>query len=138
MAAITSANSNKEVAACRPQHLYGVDHRLAYPLLFAMVEWNSVPRSPPIRLVFTEGLRTSPRQVALKKSGATTTLNSKHLIGLAADVAALGPDGVIADIDVYQDYWDAVRRWDADYNGKPMIRWGGDWHQFKDGCHFEL
>ena len=32
---------NKDVKACRPEHLFGVDHRLAYPLLAAMVEFNS-------------------------------------------------------------------------------------------------
>ena len=133
---IIGPSPNKDVRACRPEHLFGVDHRLAYPLLAAMVEFNS--RVHPFRVVVTEGLRNSDRQVYLRKTGATRTLNSKHLLGLAVDVAALGPDGVITEIGTYRDFSEVVGRHDLGYNGHHAIRWGGDWLDFKDGCHFEL
>ena len=127
--------SNTDVLKCRPQHLFGVDHRLAYPILFALVEAN---KDPARTFVVTEGMRTSDRQVYLRKIGATKTLNSKHLIGLAVDVAILGPDGVVADLEPYKGLSELVEAWDLKYNGARLIKWGGDWLDFKDGCHFEL
>lgn len=128
--------TNRDVKSCRPEHLFGVDHRLAYPLLAAMVEFNS--RGHPFLVVVTEGLRSSDRQVYLRKTGATRTLNSKHLLGLAVDVAALGADGVIAEMETYREFSEVVQEHDLRYNGHRAIRWGGDWIDFKDGCHFEL
>ena len=43
----------------------------------------------PIDFMITEGLRTTQRQAALVRAGASRTLKSRHLTGHAVDVAAL-------------------------------------------------
>ena len=131
--------SNAEVLRCKPQNLYGVDHRLAYPLLFAMVDFNKQPLDSKLQVFAVEGLRSAERQLSLKKAGLSHTLNSKHVIGLACDVMVLDAGVAVSDVEPhYRSLWQLVRRWDADYNGSPLIRWGGEWLTLKDGGHFEL
>lgn len=90
----------------------------------------------PLGLVVIEGMRSLARQKELLAHKATTTLHSRHLDGHAVDVApAIG--GVIR--------WD----WPLYYQIEPVIKaaakelnipieWGGDWHTFKDGPHWQL
>jgi len=57
--------------------------------------------------------------------------NSKHLIGLAADVILYRDGKYITDSGDYKilgDYWKEI-----DKNNV----WGGDWEQFPDGNHFQ-
>lgn len=88
-----------------------------------------------VDFVVTEGMRTPARQAELFATGASTTMNSRHLTGHAVDLAA----------------WIGEVRWDWPLYNKialamkaaakeldiPIV-WGGDWKTFKDGPHFEL
>lgn len=99
-------------------------------------------------IVVLEGRRSKERQLALFKAGKSKTLNSKHLLGLAVDIA---PDPI---------------RWDSTLDFAVLagvvlaearlldirVRWGGSWrfpsnsatpflnfgNSFNDLVHFEL
>lgn len=86
--------------------------------------------------IVTEGLRTRERQEQLVKSGASTTLNSRHLTGHAVDLAALVGGKVSWDWPLYFKLADVMKE-AAKIEGVE-ITWGGDWKKFKDGPHFEL
>ena len=102
-------------------------------------------------LTVLEGVRTLERQKELVASGASKTLNSRHLAqsdGLAAAVD-VAPRGLTATV-VWQDsalfyYFGGYVMRTAEDHGIE-IRWGGDWdgdHQVKDQTfndlvHFEI
>ena len=91
-----------------------------------------------------EGVRNIERQRKLYKSGASTTMNSRHLTGHAVDIAPypfngdFDKDGIpnIEDWDQYYPLADAMKQ--AAEELSISIVWGGDWKSFKDGPHFEL
>lgn len=94
-------------------------------------------QTSPIDFTVIEGRRTRERQRELVAKGASRTMNSRHLYGLAVDLMPVVPKG--------EDPWDwkhyhvlgpAVKA-AADMEGVP-VTWGGDWTSFKDGPHFEL
>ena len=88
-------------------------------------------------IVVLEGLRTKERQAQLVLEGKSKTLNSKHLVGRAIDVA---PD----PID-----WNDIKRFAA-MGGYIVataealeigVTWGGDWNRnwdFKDQSFHDL
>jgi len=93
---------------------------------------------PPILFTVLEGLRTEERQAELVASGASQTMNSRHLTGHAVDLAPIDPS-------TNEITWE----WDYYYILEPHIKemaealyininWGGDWTSFKDGPHWEL
>jgi len=90
----------------------------------------------------TEGRRTKERQEKLFASGASTTMNSRHLTGHAVDLAAMidfdcdGKPEVRWDWPLYEKL--AVAMKGAAHELNVPIVWGGDWVSFKDGAHFEL
>ncbi len=84
----------------------------------------------------SEGLRTLERQKQLFKSGATTTLQSRHLTGHAVDLVAYVDGEVRWDWPLYHKIADAMKA-AADGLNIP-IKWGGDWKSFPDGPHFQL
>lgn len=86
--------------------------------------------------IITEGLRTQERQKQLFAKGATKTMNSKHLIGRAFDVAAVVDGEVRWDWPLYAKLASAIKQ--AAKEQGVVIVWGGDWRTFKDGPHFEL
>lgn len=88
-----------------------------------------------VDFVVTEGLRSKARQAELVKSGASQTMNSRHLTGHAIDVAAW-VGGVSWDFPLYSKIATAFKKASAEL-GVPIV-WGGDWKSFKDGPHFEL
>jgi peptidoglycan L-alanyl-D-glutamate endopeptidase CwlK len=107
----------------------GVDERLV----------NVVKRAieiSEIDFVVTEGLRTKERQAQLLKAGATRTMNSKHIVGKAVDLAAIVDGQVRWDWPLYAKLADAMKRAAEILNVE--IEWGGDWITFKDGPHFQL
>ena len=130
--------SNADAKRCRPEHLFGVDHRLAFPLWAAAAEYNIRYMLEKRQVVFTEGLRDTDRQLELVKRGLSQTRNSKHIIGFAVDVAVLVNGSLASDLSLYADFWEHVRRHSAEYSGQCLIRWGGEWLSFVDGTHFEL
>ena len=91
----------------------------------------------PLDFSVIEGLRTLDRQKQLVASGASQTLNSRHLTGHAVDLLPIGPDGKSAfDWPLYNQLGPAVKA-AAEAEGV-ALDWGGDWKKFKDGPHFEL
>ena len=83
-----------------------------------------------------EGLRTPERQKTLMESGASQTLNSRHITGHAVDLGAWVDDQVDWSWPLYAQI-NAAMRTSAKELGISIV-WGGGWRTFKDGPHFEL
>ena len=90
----------------------------------------------PVVFVVTEGLRTEARQKQLVRSGASKTMNSRHLTGHAVDLAATVEGKVSWDWPLYYRLADTMKM--AAESLDIPIEWGGDWTTFKDGPHFQL
>jgi len=83
-----------------------------------------------------EGLRTLERQAQLVKSGASQTMNSRHLTGHAVDLGAWVTNQVRWDWPLYHKIAKAMKA--AAQELEIAIEWGGDWQSFPDGPHFQL
>jgi peptidoglycan L-alanyl-D-glutamate endopeptidase CwlK len=83
-----------------------------------------------------EGVRTPERQKLLRDSGASQTLNSRHITGHAVDLGAFVDGEVRWDWPLYHKIAAAMKQAAKELN--VAIIWGGDWRRFKDGPHFEL
>lgn len=91
--------------------------------------------------VITCGVRTLEEQKRLLKTGATRTLNSRHIPGKdgyskAVDFAVTVDGKVRWDWPLYNRLAKLVK--EAARLEKVPIEWGGDWKTFKDGPHFQL
>ena len=94
-------------------------------------------RITPVDLTVLEGRRSIERQKKLVASGASQTMNSRHITGHAVDVAPINEDGAVAwDWPLYHQIAPAIKE-AALVVGVP-IHWGGDWETFRDGPHWEL
>ena len=90
-----------------------------------------------IPFIVTEGLRTLERQEMLVAAGKSRTLNSRHIHGLAVDLAVSLPDGGVSwKRDDYKILAMQVKAASVEL-GIPIV-WGGEWVSFWDGCHWEL
>lgn len=83
----------------------------------------------------TEGVRAAERQKELVASGASRTMDSRHITGHAVDVAIMLGKEVRWDFGLYQDFADTVAATSLEI-GIPII-WGGHWGQLKDGDQTE-
>lgn len=110
--------------------LAGVNPRLA---AVAALAHSNGPRD----FIITEGLRTKERQAELFRAGKSLTMNSKHLVGKAIDIAVLEYDLPIWDLAAYREVWEWQFRPAAARLGV-NIEWGGNWSKLRDGPHFEL
>ena len=90
----------------------------------------------PLDFVVIEGLRSVDRQKQLVASGASRTMNSRHITGHAVDLMPIGPNGPAFDWPLYDELGPAVKQ-AAEKEGV-ALDWGGDWKSFRDGPHFEL
>lgn len=91
----------------------------------------------PVDFVVIEGLRTKERQRELVASGASKTMDSRHITGHAVDLVPIGPDGKASFAwPLYEKLAPAVKA--AALSEGVALDWGGDWKTFKDGPHFEL
>lgn len=91
----------------------------------------------PVDFTVIEGLRTVERQKELVATGASRTMNSRHLTGHAVDLLPIGPNGRGEFAwPLYEQLAPAVKQAADDLGVK--IVWGGDWRSFRDGPHFEL
>lgn len=73
-----------------------------------------------------QGLRTEEEQRALVAKGASQTMKSKHLLGLAIDVMAYVGPRASWELRLYDDIADAFKK--ASVMNSTKIRWGGAWH----------
>ena len=73
-----------------------------------------------------EGVRTLEKQKELVAAGASKTMNSKHLKGLAVDLMAYVGGRGCWELKVYDDIADAMKQGDIEY-GVPIV-WGASWH----------
>lgn len=78
----------------------------------------------------TEGLRTLATQQQYVKQGKSQTLKSKHLDGLAVDLAAYIDGAVSWNFDYYFKISDAMRKAAIELNIK--VKWGGAWRYLND------
>lgn len=108
--------------------------RGVHPALIGVVE-RAIALTP-VDFMVTEGLRSLERQALLVRSGASRTLNSRHLSGHAVDLAALVDGAVRWDWPLYPRIAGAMKAAAAE-RGVALI-WGGDWKSLRDGPHFEL
>lgn len=83
-----------------------------------------------------EGVRNKERQAELVKSGASQTMNSRHLTGHAIDLAPVVGNQVRWDWPLFFPLAEAMKAAAAEAN--IPIEWGGDWRKFKDGPHWQL
>lgn len=90
----------------------------------------------PLDFVVTEGVRSRARQEQLVNSGASKTMNSRHLTGHAVDLAVWLDGSIRWDWTLYDRL--AVHVKDAAALHGIPIEWGGDWQSFRDGPHFQL
>ena len=93
-------------------------------------------KESPLDFGITEGLRTLERQKELFESGKSQTMNSRHLRGLAVDIAIFIDGKANWDFPNYKLVADHIKEVAKELN--VPIQWGGDWISFKDGPHFEL
>lgn len=93
-------------------------------------------KESPLDFGITEGLRTLERQKELFESGKSQTMNSRHLRGLAVDIAIFIDGKVNWDFPNYKLVADHIKEVAKELN--VPLQWGGDWISFKDGPHFEL
>lgn len=95
----------------------------------------------PFDITVVEGVRTLEREKELLKEGKTTTLNSRHLVqtcgyACAVDIAPTLNGAVIWTMDDYVLLAPFVKQAAKDLGVE--VEWGGDWHSFKDGPHWQL
>ena len=95
-------------------------------------------KESPLDFVVIEGRRTEARQRELVRSGASRTMNSRHLTGHAVDLLPIDPADGKGKFDwpLYHRLAPAVKA--AAEAENVSITWGGDWSRFRDGPHFEL
>jgi peptidoglycan L-alanyl-D-glutamate endopeptidase CwlK len=100
------------------ERLEGVDERLVQVVQIAIQVSN-------IDFAVTEGLRTRARQQELVAKGASQTMKSKHIDGLAVDLVAYIGDRISWELNLYDDIADAMK-YAATEVGVPIC-WGAAW-----------
>lgn len=90
----------------------------------------------PLDFVVTEGLRSKAKQKRMVDSGASTTMNSRHLTGHAIDIAVLVDGEVRWDWPLYARINEAFAK-ASSHLGIPYT-WGGTWEDLRDGPHYQL
>jgi len=73
-----------------------------------------------------EGVRTVEKQKELVDKGASQTMKSKHIDGLAVDLMAYVAGRGCWEINVYDDIADAMK--EAAKQEGVKLRWGAAWH----------
>ena len=126
--------------------LQGVD-----PRLVAVVE-RAIQISP-VDFTVVEGVRSLQRQAELYAQGRTApgkivtwTMKSKHIDGLAVDIAPCDEKGNILWNDLKKFDQMSIAMFNAAVELKVKIRWGADWNHNgikrekgeSDSPHFEL
>jgi peptidoglycan L-alanyl-D-glutamate endopeptidase CwlK len=93
-------------------------------------EFISELRRQGLPLIATSGLRSLQQQRTLLQQRRTSTLQSRHLDGLAFDVDVYGVDRNRVPAWI----WSQIGPFGESFG----LTWGGRWHTFRDVGHFEL
>ena len=99
--------------------LEGVDERLVSVVKFAI-------HATKTDFGVIQGLRTVEQQKELVAKGASQTMKSKHLDGLAVDLMAYINGRGSWELNLYDDLADAMKE-GAELAGV-SVRWGAAWH----------
>jgi len=83
-----------------------------------------------------EGKRSLSRQKQLFRSGASSTMNSRHISGHAVDLGAWVSGEIRWDWPLYHKIAAAMLK--VAHQEGVRLEWGGDWETFPDGPHFQL
>ena len=86
--------------------------------------------------IVIEGLRSAARQAELVKSGASRTMDGRHLTGHAVDIMATVQGRGRWDWPLYTSLSNYVLA--AAAAERVAITWGGHWPRLRDGPHYEL
>jgi peptidoglycan L-alanyl-D-glutamate endopeptidase CwlK len=99
--------------------------------------WNAAVLPYPCQVI--DGLRTFDEQEQMVKTGASQTLNSRHLTGHAIDFA-VWPNGLDNDVSWNPSYYIAcVRSLKSTAKGLGIhCTFGADWEKLKDYTHVQL
>ena len=108
--------------------------RLVHPDMQRVVD--AAIKVSTVDFAVIEGLRTMDRQRELVAAGASQTMDSRHLYGLAVDLAAIVGGKVTWQPKVYNQIADAMLGSAAKLH-IPIV-WGGSFLSFPDLVHFEL
>ena len=81
-----------------------------------------------------QGIRTIEEQKALVEKGASQTMKSKHLDGLAVDLMAYIGSRGSWELNLYDDIADAIK--ESAIKENVAIRWGAAWH-ISNICEWE-
>ena len=100
-------------------NLQGVDQKLQDVVQYAI----GVTK---VDFAVIEGLRTLSREKELVASGASQTLKSKHIDGLAVDLMAYIGNRASWELNLYDDIATAIRLGAIEHD--VPIRWGAAWH----------
>ena len=73
------------------------------------------------------GMRTEAEQRELVDKGASQTMASKHLEGLAVDLMAYVGSRASWELNLYDDIADAIKK--ACINQSKQVTWGAAWHK---------
>ncbi|MBT6472544.1 MAG: M15 family metallopeptidase [Candidatus Marinimicrobia bacterium] len=84
----------------------------------------------------TEGVRSLERQQKLFDRGASKTMRSRHLTGMAVDLVAYIGTEVRWDWPLYHKLADAMKVAASELGVE--IECGADWKNFPDGPHFQI
>lgn len=79
----------------------------------------------PVDFAVTEGVRTEARQRQLVSEGKSRTMKSRHLSGLAVDIAAYTGGSISWDWNLYVQIAEAFRK--ASFQLGTGIQWGAIW-----------
>jgi len=103
------------------ERLEGVDERIVgvakYAIGITKVDFG---------IPYLGGLRTMDQQRELFEKGASQTMKSKHLEGIAIDTVAYVGARVSWELNLYDDIADAMK--EAAEAVGVKIRWGAAWH----------
>ena len=99
--------------------MQGVDERMVSVVKFAITATKT-------DFGVIQGLRTLEMQKALVAKGASQTMKSKHLDGLAVDLMAYIEGRGSWELNLYDDLADAMKE-GANAAGV-AVRWGAAWH----------
>lgn len=109
--------------------LNGVDPRLIAVATRALL-------TGPLDFVVTQGLRTREQQAELVRTGASRTMNSRHITGHAIDLAPYVDGQVRWDWPLFHSL--AAAMLESAQALKVPLEWGGNWQSFPDGPHFQI